>query len=267
MRTEKDVRELFTFLGFNTLKCSIQGRQIDLIATLKGRFQFQDENWIIEVTTERVDSAKGSADYQKLSLANSEMFSGSAKMMLVTTSGFTDDQKTSLEKLKVVALTLSELESTIAGLTKYAVNSLKRLANSESKDIGYDGKVYIPVNFRIMDSRKAATTTVASSAWIGDVLNPAIGGTCALLGNLGSGKTSALQKLWQEGAQTYLDGNPALSLPIFVPLGKYKQHSGDILQMIMSEFRAIGDSKRYFERRRTLSDRSIPAPITSAQRA
>jgi hypothetical protein len=33
---------------------------------------------------------------------------------------------------------------------------------------------------------------------------------------------------------------------------------------------AIGDSKRYFERRRTLSDRSIPgipAPITSAQRA
>jgi serine/threonine-protein kinase len=34
--------------------------------------------------------------------------------------------------------------------------------------------------------------------------------------------------------------------------------------------RAIGDSKRYFERRRTLSDRSIPgipAPITSAQRA
>ena len=44
MRTEENVRELFTFLGFNTLKCSIQGRQIDLIATLKGKFQFQDEN-------------------------------------------------------------------------------------------------------------------------------------------------------------------------------------------------------------------------------
>jgi len=240
MRTEENVRELFTFLGFNTLKCSIQGRQIDLIATLKGKFQFQDENWIIEVTTERVDSAKGSADYQKLNLANTEKFSGTAKMMLVTTSGFTDDQKASLEKLKVVALTLPELESTIAGLSKYAMNSLKRLANSESKDIGYDGKVYIPVNFRIMDSRKSATSIMASSTWIGETLNPAIAGTCALLGNLGSGKTSALQKLWQEGSQTYLEGNPGLSLPIFIPLGKYKQHSGDILQMIMSEFRLAG---------------------------
>jgi hypothetical protein len=38
-------------------------------------------------------------------------------------------------------------------------------------------------------------------------------------------------------------------------------------ELNIADGRAIGDSKRYFERRRTLSDRSIPAPITSAQRA
>jgi hypothetical protein len=42
---------------------------------------------------------------------------------------------------------------------------------------------------------------------------------------------------------------------------------GEQAQIDWAHVGAIGDSKRYFERRRTLSDRSIPAPITSAQRA
>lgn len=240
MTTEENVRAFFSFLGFNTQSCSIQGRQIDLIATLKGTFNFQEENWIIEVTTERVGSAKGASDYQKLSLANQAKFSGRARMMLVTTQGFTDDQKASLQTLSVVALTLVELESTIAGLGKYAANSLHRLEATESMDIGYDGKVYVPVNFKILHSREQKTSTVTSDTWLTEVLNPANAGVCALLGNLGSGKTSALQKVWQEGLRHYIDSSLTQSLPIFIPLGKYKQHSGDILQMIMSEFRLAG---------------------------
>jgi hypothetical protein len=46
-----------------------------------------------------------------------------------------------------------------------------------------------------------------------------------------------------------------------------KQTFSPIAGLLEALKRAIGDSKRYFERRRTLSDRSIPAPITSAQRA
>jgi hypothetical protein len=57
---------------------------------------------------------------------------------------------------------------------------------------------------------------------------------------LGSGKTSFLQRVLEIGCKAFLNDPDNYPFPFYVPLGRYKQHSGNIEQMLMSEFQRAG---------------------------
>lgn len=238
LATEGAVRRFFELLGFVVENVAIGGRQIDLVATRPDTLDLAPERWVIEVTTERVGAQKGAEDYQKLDLARRTAYPG-ARTMIVTTAGFTDDQKATLKSLSVVPLTYSELESRQLNLLLFAHQSLSGLRAAPSTDIGYNATSFIEPELCV---RKGGTDgdRISAHKWMEDLLGNPVATVCALLGNLGSGKTSLLQRLVEVGCQRFLESPNDRVLPIFVPLGRYKQHSGDLEQMLMSEFRRTG---------------------------
>lgn len=233
LRSEKDVEDFFTLFGFMTERISINGRQIDIIAKRYDVFSLVEEIWIIEVTTEKVDEEKGSSDYQKLDLARRNY--KNAKCMLISTKGFTDSQKETLIKLDVVPKTYSEFEESQVNLRRYALNALKSIERVDQPDIGYNKRQYIQPQLEKDDK-----SIVDGDEWIYEFLGRDTPSVCALLGDLGSGKTSILKRALQLGCQRYLDDPQNNSIPIYIPLGKYKQHSGNLDQMLMSEFKKSG---------------------------
>ena len=239
LATESAVKLTFQLLGFQVEQVSISGRQIDAVASRSQTFDVVPETWIVEITTEKVGAAKGSSDYQKLVLAQKD-YPGS-RLMLVSTAGFTDDQKATLRKLSVVALTYSEFESSRVNFSQYAAHSLQQLQSSRS-DIGYDSRWFVDPEVTLRTSKKDddPQERIDGTTWIDRILSGDVPSVCALLGDLGSGKTSLLQKALQVGCERYVEDPSNRPIPVYLPLGRYKQHSGDIEQMLMGEFRRIG---------------------------
>jgi NACHT domain/Restriction endonuclease len=235
LRTEAQVRALFTLLGFEVEQIAIEGRQIDLIATKHDTFSFAPESWTVEITTSYVGEPKGSSDAQKLLLARTR--NKATKLLLISTSGFTDDQKSTLRALDIHSVTLTELEHNFINLRRYASNSLLRLTSQRSPDVGYDSNRYIDpeIDVRIEDHK-----TLSGRDWIDQLFASEHPSVCAVLGDLGSGKTSLLERALQIGCSQFLDDTNNRPIPVFIPLGRYKQHSGDIDQMLMAEFRRVG---------------------------
>lgn len=238
LATEEAVRRFFELLGFVVENVAIAGRQIDLVATRPDTLDLLPERWVIEVTTERVGAQKGAADYQKLDLARRTAYPD-ARTMIITTAGFTDDQKATLKSLNVVPLTYAELESRQLNLSLFANLALSGQRTEPSADIGYNATSFIEPELEV---RKSDTkgSRISASEWMEDLLENPVATVCALLGNLGSGKTSLLQRLVEVGSRRFLENPNDRVLPVFVPLGRYKQHSGDLEQMLMSEFRRTG---------------------------
>ena len=100
LATEDAVEHFFILLGFDVQSVSISGRQIDIVAQREDRLTLAKDIWVIEVTTEFVGVEKGAKDSQKLLLAKKKY--ENAQLMLVSTAGFTDDQKATLEQLRII---------------------------------------------------------------------------------------------------------------------------------------------------------------------
>jgi hypothetical protein len=100
LATEKAVEHFFVLLGFIVETVSISGRQIDVLAHRVDRITGERDVFVIEVTLEKVGVQKGSRDSQKLLLARQEH--KNARLMLISLSGFTDDQEATLKLLEIV---------------------------------------------------------------------------------------------------------------------------------------------------------------------
>lgn len=240
LATEQAVQRLFELLGFKVKHISIEGRQIDLIAEKYQTLSFGPETWVVEITTEKVGAAKGGTDSQKLMLAH-QSHPGS-RMLLVTTAGFTDDQEATLRKLSILPLKYDEFEASAIDLRKYATAILTSMNSRITPDIGYAASRYVEpeLEVRLTDTKPAKIEP--GDEWIAQVLKAEHPGVTALLGNLGSGKTSLLQRATEIGCRLYQKDPSNASIPIYIPLGRYKQHSGNIEQMLMSEFQQVGQS-------------------------
>jgi hypothetical protein len=237
LATEKAVERLFRLYGFETESVSIDGRQIDLVASRRDSFGFAPERWAVEITTEKVDADKGAKDYQKLSLIRKK--DSNTRLMLISTEGFTLDQKTTLTSLGVMAKEYVEFETAQVDLRHYAVSKLKDIESQKAPDIGYSRNCYIEPELEVQLSEKKKTIQSAES-WVTGLLASPRPSLCALLGNLGSGKTSLLQHILEHGCTDFLNRPSTTPVPLYIPLGRYKQHSGDIEQMLMAEFRQVG---------------------------
>ncbi len=237
LRTEEQISELFSLLGFEVESSSIEGRQIDLIAKRETALSFAPETWIIEVTTEKVDYKKGSLDSQKLLLAK-KLKHPRAQMMIVSTCGFTKDQQATLEELGIHALLYSELEQQLLNLRKYALNAIQELQRSSAPDIGYNPSCFVDPRVELRFGTESKK--LPGEDWIRSVLDSPAPTVCALLGNLGSGKTTLVKRLLERGCSEFLADADRRPVPVYVPLGRFKQHSGDISQMLMAEFRRSG---------------------------
>src|SRR5258708_34824788 len=62
LATENAVETLFRLYGFEAESVSIDGRQIDIVATRRDAFGIDPARWSIKVTVQRVDADKGSKD-------------------------------------------------------------------------------------------------------------------------------------------------------------------------------------------------------------
>jgi hypothetical protein len=235
LATEERVRRLFRCYGFSVESVSIAGRQIDLIASRADAFSFGRDIWVIEITTEKVGAAKGGVDSQKLQLAKKER--SGARMMLISTTGFTDDQRATLERLEILPKTYAEFEAAALDLERYATAALAGLKDRPASDIGYNPSAFIEP---VLVVQQGETSEVKAEAWIEALVANPQPGLCALLGNLGSGKTSLLQRILERGAERFLEDPGNRAVPLYVPLGRYKQHSGNLEQMLMSEFSRTG---------------------------
>lgn len=237
LATEDAVRHLFTLLGFDVQRVSIKGRQIDVLARRIDLMTSGHETWIIEVTTERVGATKGGVDSQKLLLAAKTH--QNARLMIVSTKGFTDDQKATLEALGIIPKTFCELEATVLPLHRYALSAQKSLEETDAPDIGYHPAFYVEpeLEIRLQDN---SIESVNADEWIDSILNSADPGICGLLGTLGSGKTSLLKRILERGISRFLKDPDNCILPLYIPLGRYKQHAGDLDQMMMAELRRAG---------------------------
>ena len=236
LATEKAVEHFFVLLGFNVETVSISGRQIDVLAQRVDAITGERDTYVIEVTLEKVGVEKGSKDSQKLLLAREEH--KNAHLMLVRMSGFTDDQEATLKRLRIVPRRFHELEATLLPLHRYALNASRELERAGAPDIGYHPSYYIEpeLNIRYTEDK---IETVAGSDWIEAALLDPQPGICAVLGSLGSGKTSLLKRFLENGISRFLSEPDTRPLPLYVPLGRYKQHAGDLNQMLMAELRGI----------------------------
>ncbi len=225
LATEDAVENFFILLGFDVQNVSISGRQIDILAQRVDRLTLGQDVWVIEVTTEFVGVDKGSKDSQKLLLAKKNY--EDAHLMLVSTKGFTDDQKATLVQLGIIPKRFNDLESTMLPLKRYALAAQKDLSQSVAPDIGYDPSCYVEpeLELRLSDGK---TTIIPSEGWIETVLENPQPGICALLGTLGSGKTSLMKRVLERGISLFLDEPDIRPLPFYIPLGRYKQHAGDL---------------------------------------
>jgi hypothetical protein len=237
LATEKAVEHFFVLLGFNVETVSISGRQIDVIAQRVDAITGERDTYIIEVTLEKVGVEKGSKDSQKLLLAREEH--KNAHLMLVSMSGFTDDQEATLKRLGIVPKRFYELEATLLPLHRYALNARRQLERAGAPDIGYHPSYYIEPELKIRYSENKIET-VAGSEWIEAALLDPQPGICAVLGSLGSGKTSLLKRFLENGISRFLSDPDTRPLPLYVPLGRYKQHAGDLNQMLMAELGRSG---------------------------
>jgi hypothetical protein len=238
LSTEKAVSAYFSYLGFAVQSVSIDGRQIDLVAKRLDSFGFAEETWVVEVTTEKVDADKGSKDSQKLLLAQRTTYPD-ARLMLITTDVFTPDQVATLRHLGIVPLMYAELEARKIDLSMVAIRILAQLDSNKRLDVGYNKETYVipRVTLRKPDGGMGSMDSEEwAKQWIGSPKR----GLCALLGNLGSGKTSLLQHILETGCNAFVANSNTACLPFYLPLGKYKQHSGNIDQMLMAQFREYG---------------------------
>lgn len=238
LQAEEDIKSLFEFYGFKTKQISIEGRQIDLIASRSDSFGFREDIYIIEVTTEKVNAAKGSKDSQKLLLAKATDYP-SATLMLITTDDYTEDQKRTLEKLGIIPLTYLEFESRQLDLHKIATMQKKNIELNSSNDVGYNPSVFIEPRL-VINGVDNARSSISATDWAKAILDNPEPSLCALLGNLGSGKTTLLQHLILEAVNRFTIDPSRSAMPLYIPLGKYKQHSGNIDQMIMSQLKDAG---------------------------
>lgn len=237
LATEDAVRDLFTLLGFDVQRVSIEGRQIDVLARRVDLMTSGHETWIIEVTTEKVGATKGGVDSQKLLVAAKKH--ENARLMIVSTKGFTDDQKATLKELGIITKRFVELEATVLPLQRYALSALKGLEETDAPDIGYHPAFYVEpeLELRLHDD---STKSINADEWIDSILESPDPGICGLLGTLGSGKTSLLKRILERGISRFLKDPDNCILPLYIPLGRYKQHAGDLDQMMMAELRRAG---------------------------
>lgn len=246
LATENAVKHFFILLGFDVQNVSISGRQIDIVARRADILTLVPEVWVIEVTMEYVSAEKGAKDSQKLLLAKKEY--KNAKLMIVSTAGFTDDQKATLDGLGIIPKRFFELESTVLPLRKYALAAQMDLRHQIAPDIGYDPSCYVEPELEIRHSdgeTKDEIEVISSETWIETVLENPRPGIWALLGTLGSGKTSLMKRILERGISRFLEQPDLHPLPIYVPLGRYKQHAGDLDQMLMAELRRVGNIDTY----------------------
>lgn len=236
LKTETTIKNFFMLLGFDVDNVSIEGRQIDIVANRTDRISGETSTYVIEVTLEKVGAQKGGVDSQKLMLAKTRY--KNAHLILVSTTGFTDDQKATLEALGIQAKRLYELEATLLPLRKYAVSCKFELEHAVVHDVGYQASYYIEPELEI--ERGAALEKINSREWLNSILSAPTPHVCALLGSLGSGKTSFLKRILSEGLDRFLESPDLHPMPVYIPLGRYKQHAGDLDQMLMSEFRRSG---------------------------
>lgn len=237
LATEHAVEKLFTLIGFDVERVAIEGRQIDIIARRVDRLTRGSETWVIEVTTERVGVTKGSVDGQKLLLSRQRY--PNARLMLVSTLGFTNDQQATLEQLGIAAIQFHELESSLLPLRRYALSAQLGLEHEARPDIGYQRAYYIEPALEIR-LENSSTKLLGAEEWTTIALEQPQAGVCALLGSLGSGKTSLLRRVMEKGILQFLADPNNRPLPLYVPLGRYKQHAGDLDQMIMAELARAG---------------------------
>ncbi|WP_028585268.1 NACHT domain-containing protein [Desulfogranum mediterraneum] len=234
LKTEQDIKRFFELLNFEVKEISIEGAQIDLIAEKYDDIGIDKNIYIIEITTEYVGKDKGSKDCQKLLLGAKKYHN--AKMLLISTKGFTDDQTAILKELDIHPLLYSDLEASKLPLRKYALNMLSNIdeESQSRKDVGYISRFYVDPEFSIEEK------TIFSQEWLDTFLNSSKPILWALLADLGSGKTTALEHLLEIGCKKFLDDSSNSPVPLYIPLGKYKQHSGDLEQMIMNELKNNG---------------------------
>jgi len=154
-------------------------------------------------------------------------------------SGFTDDQEVTLKRLGIVPRRFYELEATLLPLHRYALNTKLELDRPGAPDIGYHPSFYIEPELRLEHTEDKPKVVVPSD-WITVALQLPQPGICAVLGSLGSGKTSFLKRFLEYGISRFLEDPDRRPLPLYVPLGRYKQHAGDLNQMLMAELRRSG---------------------------
>jgi hypothetical protein len=230
LRTERDVERLFTLLGFTTERIHVLGRQIDIIAERQNAFE--PERWSIEVTCAYIDVDKGSKDGQKLQLA---MKQRRTRGMLVSTKGFSGGQAETLRELGIVCLTYGELEQRVINLRQYAAVCIEELKHkSVNNEIGFDPTTFVPSTVRVHASNSNAEASEPQDAisWVKGVVERDVGIVGALLGNLGTGKTSLLQYVHLKMLEEYWANPSTAVVPLYVPLSRYKHHSGRVDSML-----------------------------------
>lgn len=240
LRAEEEVGKLFSLLGFRTESITYLGRQIDIIATRHDALSIKPEKWAIEVTIEKVDNDKGPKDYVKLSMFQKKGY----KALLVSTKGFTNPQKEALEECDVVCLTYQELEARILDLHRYATVTERELNRPRDNDIGYNPQVYIDPSIRVHRDAGSDATPIHTTAtqWVQEICSAKTGVVGALLGNLGTGKTTILQHSQLAMIKTFFDNPSENVLPIYIPLSRYKQHSGWVDGILHEVLASAGQS-------------------------
>ena len=240
LRREVDITNLFALFGFATDNISRHGRQIDLHARRRDPFALEEERWYVEVTMDKVGVGKGSRDYQRLMLAKRD--DPSCRQMIISTTGFTGSQRNTLEKLGIICKTYAEFESSTLDLQKYAIHCRRLLQAPSASDIGFSKDSYVEPILDIYNNTSApeASTPMNATDWISQISHSPSGVLGALLGSLGTGKTTILQRAQLSMLEAFERAPSDHPLPLYIPLSRYKHHSGRVHGLIQETLSEAG---------------------------
>lgn len=186
----------------------------------------------MRITSRRIDLES----VPNLVALSGETQNESRRLQVITTSTVDSKAHDLLRASKIVCRTYSSLESGFLGLERYALSAVRSLSLNEAPLTGLQSDCYVEQWVR----ESGGTVRLSASAWVAGIADEKSGCLGALLGNLGSGKTTILQHALHGSCEKFLKSPSTCSLMVYVPLSRYKNHSGLVDSMLRDVFAEHG---------------------------